>query len=154
MEAATKYTLSELAAVSFWPDVPSQPENKAGVCRLSVPEPGYIGGETCLFVDVRRSLIKELIAKKQDIDDRLKMSRMPLIMFMITSLVPNGLPGFLVNLIKKSGRVATYATSNFKTLPVTMEFMGMPVDRVFVVPPFTPEVLGITPLLLNIFCIK
>ena len=143
-ETVTKYTISENEAFGFWPSTPDQPGNKFGGCRLRVPEPGHIQKESRLE-DVRKSVIKELLDKKKEIELRSKTLRVPLAVFIECSMVPNILPTFLLNIVMKPLRMATYTMSNFKSLPVTIAFMGMPVHRVFAVPPFRPELFGNDP---------
>ena len=138
----TNYTLSELGTVSFWPNIPDQPGNRVGICRLSVPEPRHIGKESFLPEDSRKLLIKALMAKKREIQLKRKTLRVPLVMLILSMLATNIMPNFLLNFFIKSRRLVTYAISNGNSLPVTIEFMGLPVDRIIVVPAFVPEMFG------------
>jgi hypothetical protein len=137
---AKRFTLSEVVAITFWPETPKVPGNNVGGCRITVQAPSHWQKRAAAECDA--SIIKDLSAKRNEIKVRAKGFSVGLSAYLGFHLIPNILPMFLLKIVTSPRRLVTYMTSNVRALPVTIEFFGLPLDRMFIVPPFAPDVIG------------
>jgi hypothetical protein len=126
--------------MAFWASIPQKPGNNVGGCRITVKPPTHLQKRASR--ECRASIIADLLAKTKEIKFRAKDLNVGLMMNIATHLIPDNTPTFLLNLLAKPRRVLNYMMSNVRGLPVAYEFMGLPMNKMFIVPPFLAHIFG------------
>jgi hypothetical protein len=139
-ELLKSFTLSEGVIKAFWAKVPGKLHNNVGFCRARVPRPAHLRSEGS--GECRTTIIKDVLAKREEVKLQTRALNLGLSGKIICDLLPNTIPPFLFNPFMRPHKVTTYIMSNVGAFPVTMEFLGLPLDRLLPVPPPMNEVVG------------
>jgi hypothetical protein len=134
------FTLSEGVIKAFWGKVPGKLHNNVGFCRVGVPRPVHLQNKG--LKECRATIIKDVLAKREAVKLQTKGLNLGLTVKFLCDLLPNTIPSFLFNHFMRPRKVTTYIMSNPGAFPVTMEFLGLPMDRPLPVPPPMNQVVG------------